>query len=153
MGAAGVKAVHVPYKGEAPAMTDLVGGRVAFMVGQASSAVPFIRSGKLVALGVTTPRRLASIPEVPTLDEAGLRGFGAYGWNVVFAPKGTPRPIVERLNVEINAVIASPEVQKSFADLGLDVLDPTTPEGASAFVSAETRKWAPVIRAAGIRAD
>lgn len=151
--AAGVKVVHVPYKGEAPAMTDLVGGRVAFMVGQASSAVPFVRSGKLLGLGVTTPRRLASIPEVPTLSEAGLSGFGAYGWNVVFAPRGTPRPIVERLNREINTVIASPAVQKSFAELGLDVLDPTTPEAAAAFVAAETGKWAPVIRAAGIRAD
>ena len=148
---AGVKAMHVPYKGEAPAMNDLLGGRVAFMVGQASTAVPHVKAGKLVGLGVTTPKRLASIPEVPTLSEAGLPGFSAYGWNVILAPKGTPRPIVDLLNREINAVIASPDVQKSFAELGLDVLDPTTPEQAAAFVETETKKWAPVIRAAGIR--
>ena len=124
---------------------------VAFMVGQASTAVPHVKSGKLVGLGVTTPKRLASIPEVPTISEAGLPGFAAYGWNVIFAPKGTPRAIVERLNKELNAVIASPEVQKSFADLGLDVLDPTTPEQAAKFVAEETKKWAPVIRAAGIK--
>ncbi len=151
--AAGVSAVHVPYKGEAPAMNDLVGGQVSFMVGQASTAVPYVKTGKLVGLGVTTPKRLASIPEVPTIAEAGLPGFAAYGWNVIFAPKGTPRHIVERLNREINAVIASPEVRKSFADLGLDVLDPTTPEQAAAFVAAETSKWAPVIRAAGVKGE
>ncbi len=151
--AAGVQAVHVPYKGEAPAMNDLVGGQVSFMVGQASTAVPYVKTGKLVGLGVTTPKRLASIPEVPTLSEAGLPGFAAYGWNVILAPKGTPRAIVDRLNKEINAVIASPEVQKQFVELGLDVLDPTTPEQAAAFVTAETRKWAPVIKAAGVKGD
>ena len=150
---AGVNVVHVPYKGEAPAMTDLLSGQVAYMVGQASTAVPYLKTGKLVGLGVTTPKRLASAPEVPTVAEAALPGFSAYGWNVIFAPKGTPRPIVERLNREINAVIASPEVQAKFADLGLDVLDPATPEGAAAFVSAETAKWAPVIKAAGIKGE
>lgn len=151
--AAGIQAVHVPYKGEAPAMNDLVGGHVSFMVGQASTAVPYVKTGKLVGLGVTTPKRLASIPEVPTLSEAGLPGFAAYGWNVMLAPKGTPRPIVDRLNKEINAVIATPEIQKQFAELGLDVLDPTTPEQAAAFVAAETNKWAPIIRAAGVKGD
>jgi tripartite-type tricarboxylate transporter receptor subunit TctC len=150
---AGVNVVHVPYKGEAPAMTDLLSGQVAYMVGQASTAVPYLKTGKLVGLGVTTPKRLASIPEVPTVAEAALPGFSAYGWNVIFAPKGTPRPIVERLNREINAVIASPEVQAKFAELGLDVLDPSTPEGAAAFVTAETVKWAPVIKAAGVKGE
>lgn len=151
--AAGLQAVHVPYKGEAPAMSDLLGGQVAFMVGQASTAVPYVKSGRLLGLGVTTPKRLASAPEVPTLSEAGLPGFEAYGWNVVLAPRGTPRPIVERLNREINAIIASPDVQRQFAELGLDVLDPTTPEQAAAFVAAETQKWGPVIRAAGVKGE
>ncbi|MEO8752813.1 MAG: tripartite tricarboxylate transporter substrate-binding protein [Casimicrobiaceae bacterium] len=92
---------------------------------------------------------MAAIPEVPTLSEAGLPGFAAYGWNAILAPKGTPRAIVDKLNREINAVIASPEVQARFAELGLDVLEPTTPESAAAFITAETSKWAPVIRAAG----
>jgi tripartite-type tricarboxylate transporter receptor subunit TctC len=150
---AGVNVVHVPYKGEAPAMADLLSGQVAYMVGQASTAVPYLKTGKLVGLGVTTPKRLASIPDVPTVAEAALPGFSAYGWNVILAPKGTPRPIVERLNREINAVIASPEVQAKFAEFGLDVLDPATPEGTAAFVTAETNKWAPVIKAAGVKSE
>jgi tripartite-type tricarboxylate transporter receptor subunit TctC len=150
---AGVEAVHVPYKGEAPAMSDLLGGQVSFMVGQASTAVPHVKSGKLVGLGITTPKRMASVPEIPTVSEAGLPGFAAYSWNVILAPKGTPRPIIDKLNREINAVIATPDVQARFAEFGLEVLDPTTPESAAAFVTAETNKWAPVIRAAGIKGE
>jgi len=151
--AAGLTAQHVPYKGEAPAMTDLLSGQVAFMVGQASSAVQYLKSGKLIGLGVTTPKRVRSIPDVPTLAEAGMPGFTAYGWNGILVPKGTPRAIVERLNREIKAVVAGPEVQKAFTDLGLDVLDPVSPEGAAAFIAAETAKWAPVIRAAGVKGE
>jgi tripartite-type tricarboxylate transporter receptor subunit TctC len=150
---AGVDVVHVPYKGEAPAMTDLLGGQIAFMVNQASSVVPLIKSGKLVGMGVTTPKRLATAPEIPTIAEAGVPGFAAYGWNVILAPKGTPREVITLLNRQINAVIASPEVKAKFDELGLDVLDPTTPESATAFVAAETAKWAPIIRAAGVQED
>jgi tripartite-type tricarboxylate transporter receptor subunit TctC len=151
--AAGVNVVHIPYKGEAPALTDLLSGQVNFMVGQASTAVPYVKNGRLIGIGLTTPKRMAAIPEVPTLSEAGLPGFAAYGWNAILAPKGTPRPIVDKLNREINAVIASPDVQARFAELGLDVLEPTTPESATAFINAETNKWAPVIRAAGVKGD
>ena len=151
--AAGVNVVHIPYKGEAPALTDLLSGQVNFMVGQASTAVPYVKNGRLIGLGLTTPKRMAAIPEVPTLSEAGLPGFAAYGWNAILAPKGTPRPIIDKLNREINAVIASPDVQARFAELGLDVLEPTTPESATAFINAETNKWAPVIRAAGVKGD
>ncbi|MFZ4761069.1 MAG: tripartite tricarboxylate transporter substrate binding protein, partial [Burkholderiaceae bacterium] len=150
---AGVDVVHVPYKGEAPAMTDLLGGQIAFMVNQASSVVPLIKSGKLNGLGVTTPKRLATAPEIPTIAEAGVPGFAAYGWNVILAPKGTPREVITLLNRQINAVIASPEVKAKFDELGLDVLDPTTPDSATAFVAAETAKWAPIIRAAGVQED
>jgi tripartite-type tricarboxylate transporter receptor subunit TctC len=148
-----LNAQHVPYKGEAPAMTDLLSGQVAFMVGQASSAVAHLKTGRLMGLGVTTPKRLKSAPDVPTLDEAGMPGFSAYGWNAILVPKGTPKAIVDRLNREINAVVAGSEVQKSFADLGLDNLEPVTPEGAAAFIAAETLKWAPVIRGAGIKGE
>ena len=151
--AAGIKATHIPYKGEAPAMTDLLGGQVSFMVGQASTAIPYVKTGRLIGLGVTTPKRLASVPAVPTLAEAGLPGFTAYGWNAMLAPKGTPRAVIQLLNKEINAAIASTEVQKTFADLGLDLVEPTTPETASAFITAETGKWAPVIQAAGIKGE
>lgn len=150
---AGLSAQHVPYKGEAPAMTDLLGGQVSFMVGQASSAVQYVKTGRLIPLGVTTPKRLASIPEVPTLAEAGLSGFAAYGWNAVLVPKGTPRAIVDKLNNDINAVIAGSDLQKVFTELGLDRLDPATPQKAALFIAAETSKWTPVIRAAGVKAD
>ena len=150
---AGVDVVHVPYKGEAPAMADLLGGQVSFMVGQASTAVPYVKNGKLIGLGITTPKRMAAVSDVLTISEAGMPGFAAYGWNAILAPKGTPRAIVDKLNREINAVIASPELKASFAELGLDVLEPTTPESAAAFITAETNKWAPVIRAAGVRAE
>ncbi len=151
--AAGIKAMHIPYKGEAPAMTDLLGGQVSFMVGQASTAVPYVKTGRLIGLGVTTPKRLSSGPAVPTIAEGGLSGFTAYGWNAVLAPKGTPRAVIDRLNRELNAAIAGAEIQKTFADLGLDLVDPTTPESASAFITAETGKWAPVIQAAGIKGE
>lgn len=150
---AGVIAQHVPYKGEAPAMNDLVSGHVAFMVGQASTAVPYVKSGKLLGLGVTTPKRLQSLPEVPTLSEAGMPGFSAYGWNAVLVPKGTPRAVIERLNREINAAIATPELQKTFAELGLERVDPVTAAGAASFIAGETSKWGPVIRAAGVKGD
>ena len=149
--AAGLKAVHVPYKGESPAMTDLLSGQVSFMVGQASTAVPYLKNGRLLGLGLTTPKRMSSIPEIPTLSEAGLPDFSAYGWNVILAPKGTPRATIDRLNKEINAVISSPEVLARFTDLGLDVLELSTPESAAQFVKNETLKWAPVIRAAGLK--
>ena len=149
--AAGVDVVHVPYKGEAPAMTDLLGGQIHYMVGQASTAAPHVKSGKLVCIGVTTPRRVPAMPELPTVAEGGLRGWSAYGWNAVLAPRGTPRAVVERLNREINAVIASAEVKAGFEQLGLDDVDPTTPDTAAAFIVNETAKWAPVIRAAGVQ--
>jgi len=148
-----IQAQHVPYKGEAPAMTDLLSGQVAFMVGQASSAAQHLKTGKLIGIGAATPKRIRAIPDIPTLDESGLRGFSAYSWNAILVPKGTPRAVVERLNREINAVVASAEVQKAFTDMGLDNLDPVTPEGAAAFINAETAKWGPVIRAAGIKGE
>jgi len=150
---AGATAQHIPYKGEAPAMTDLLSGQVSFMVGQASTAVPYVKAGKLIALGVTTPRRLASVPDVPTLAESALPGFSAYGWNAVLVPKGTPRAVIERLNAEINAAVGSPELQKTFDDLGLDRMDQMTPEGAHAFIVSETNKWRPVIQGAGVKGE
>ncbi len=134
-------------------MNDLLGGQVHYMVGQASTAAPHVKAGKLTGIGVTTPRRVSAMPDVPTIAEAGLPGFSAYGWNAILVPKGTPRPIVERLNKEINAVIASAEVKAGFEKLGLDFVDPSTPESATAFINAETAKWAPVIRAAGIQGE
>ena len=134
-------------------MKDLLSGEIAYMVNQASSSVPYLKSGQLVALGVTTPKRVPSIPDVPTVAEAGIPGFAGYGWNAILVPKGTPRAVIDKLNREINIVIASPEVQAKFVELGLGNVDPTTPETATAFIAGETKKWAPVIKAAGIKGD
>jgi len=150
---AGVEATHVPYKGEAPAMNDLLGGQVHYMVGQASTAAPHVKAGRLLGLGVTTPKRVSAMPDIPSVAEAALPGFSAYGWNAILAPKGTPRAIVDRLNQEISAVIRSADIKTGFDQLGLDFVDPTTPETATAFINAETAKWAPVIRAAGIQGE
>lgn len=100
--AAGLQVRHVPYRGEAPAVQDLPAGHVPFMVGAPSFAEPYVKSGKLAGLGVTTPKRLASMPSIPTIDEE-LPGFSAFGWNVILAPKNTPRPVIDLLNREINA--------------------------------------------------
>lgn len=149
--AAGVNVLHVPYKGEAPAMTDLLGGQIHYMVGQASTAAPYVKAGKLIGIGVTTPRRVTAMSDIPTIAEGGLPGWSAYGWNAVLAPRGTPRSIIELLNREINAVIAGPDIKTGFDKLGLDYVDPTTPESATVFIANETAKWAPVIRAAGVQ--
>ena len=149
--AAGVNVLHVPYKGEAPAMTDLLGGQIHYMVGQASTAAPHVKAGKLIGIGVTTPRRVTAMSDIPTIAEGGLPGWSAYGWNAVLAPRSTPRSIIEFLNREINAVIAGPDIKTGFDKLGLDYVDPTTPESATVFIANETAKWAPVIRAAGVQ--
>lgn len=148
--AAGVDVVHVPYRGEGPALADLLSGQVSFMVNQASSVAPYVKAGKLIGIGVTTPARFAPTPEVPTLAEGGLTGFNANAWNVLLAPKGTPPAIVQKLNKAVNEVLASPETRARFADLGVDVVPPSTPESTAAFISAETARWAPIIRSVGV---
>ena len=145
----GTKIVHVPYKGGGPSIVDLVAGNIQLIFATAASAVPHINTGKLRALGVTTAKRSALVPDLPTLSEAGVKGFDANNWYGVLVPAKTPRPIINRLNREIVAVLNLPDVKKILFASGLDAA-PSTPEQFGAYIRSEKDKWEKVIKAAGL---
>lgn len=145
---AGVKITHVPYKGRAMAIPDLLGGHITMMFDNLPSALPVIKEGKLRALGVTSLRRSASAPDIPTLAEQGLSGFQADSWFAIFAPATTPKDVVAKLNTELNRIFTLPDVQAKLKTLGLDpVLG--TPEALASFQKAEIAKWAKVVKDSG----
>jgi tripartite-type tricarboxylate transporter receptor subunit TctC len=145
----GINVIHVPYRGDAPALTDTISGQVQATLSTPAASLEYVRAGKLRALGVTTATRLGSLPEVPTIAEA-VPGYEASTWNGVGAPKGTPREIVEKLNREINAGLADPRIKARIADLGSMPL-PLTPAEFGKLLARDTDKWAKVIRAANIK--
>lgn len=149
---AGVKMTHVPYKGGGPAMIDLVGGQVQLVFATAASAVPQIKGGRIKGIAVTTAKRSALMPNLPTISEAGLPGFDANNWYGVLAPAKTPRPIIMRLNSEITKVLAMPDVKNFLFNQGLDPA-PGTPEKFGAYIKSETAKWAKVVKASGAKAN
>ena len=150
--AIGAKLVHVPYKGAAPVMTDLVGGQVDFHFASYPAALPLVQSGKLKALAITSKRRHPGLPNVPTMIEAG---FADFDWHVFYglvAPAGTPTPIVNRINTELRAALSDPATRKALADRGIDsVAGP--PELFSAFLTAERSKFAIAVKASGATVD
>ena len=148
----GVEATHVPYRGSAPMAADLIAGRLDFASDALASLVPFVREGRVRALAIATPERAAALPDVPTFAQAGLPGYEAYTWNVVFAPAGTPAPVIATLNAALNGVVAEPEVSRRLEEMGQPAVTGTTPEGTAAFVAAELAKWAPVVQASGATA-
>jgi tripartite-type tricarboxylate transporter receptor subunit TctC len=145
----------VPYKGTGPAMTDLVGGRVDFMCDQTTNTLPQIRSGNVKVYGVTTGTRLASLPEVPTLDEQGMKGFELVVWNGLFAPKGTPKPALAKLVGALQGAVADPVFKTRMAELGAEPvpIEKATPDSLGTLLRAEIDKWAPIIRKSGVFAD
>ena len=149
---AGVKIPVIAYRGSAPAANDLLGGHIPLAVVDIPSVLELVRSGKLRALGVTSSKRPASLPEVPTLAEAGLPGYDSVGWFGLVAPGGTPSEIVTRLNAAFVKAMQKPEFVAQFRALGVE-LAPTTPEGFRQFIGSEGAKWAKVIAEAGIKAD
>jgi tripartite-type tricarboxylate transporter receptor subunit TctC len=149
---AGIDIVIVQYKGGGPALTDTIAGQVQMNIGSAVQNVPQVRTGKLRALGVGGPRRLAALPEVPTFSEAGLPGAEATNWWGIVAPAGTPVAVVQRLQSEIGAIVDSPETQKRFELEGADVLHMTGAEFGQ-HLAAETAKWTRVVKQAGIKAE
>ena len=149
---AGVKMTHVPYKGGGPAMIDLVGGQVQLVYATAASAVPQIKAGKIKGLAVTTAKRSALMPNIPTIAESGLPGFEANNWYGLLAPANTPRAIVVRLNTEVAKVLMMPDVKNFLFNQGLDPA-PGTPEQFGAYIKAEMAKWAKVVKDSGARAD
>lgn len=148
----GADMLHIPYKGSGPAMTDLVGGQVLTMCETVPAAIGMIKGGKLRALAVTTAQRISMLPDVPTAAEAGLPGIEVTSLFGVLVPAGTPKPIVERLNADIQKVLAMPETQEQMLQQGAYVLK-STPEQASARVREEIAQWAKVIREAHITSD
>jgi tripartite-type tricarboxylate transporter receptor subunit TctC len=150
---AGVDAVHVPYRGEGPALNDLLGKRISFSFHGVSTTADHIKAGTVRAIAVTGPNRSPLLPQTPTMQEAGLTNYEAYTWSVVLAPAGTSREIVNRLNAAVNTVVKQPRIQQRFMELGFQVVTDSTPETAAEHIRREEDKWAPVIKAAGIRAN
>jgi tripartite-type tricarboxylate transporter receptor subunit TctC len=145
----GAKAQHVPYRGSAPALAGVVAGDVQFMMVDLAVAIPTIRAGKVVAYGVTSSVRAAGMPDLPTLAEAGLPGYAASGWFTVVAPAGTPRLIIDRINGILVAAIKRPDIEQRLTTLAIQPLT-STPDEAAALIPAEIKKWAQVIKDAGI---
>ena len=150
--AAGFDAVHVPYKGGAPALNDLIGGQISFMIENMPGTMPFVKSGKLRALAITSTARSPLEPALPTMAESGVPGYEVVGWQGLFAVAGTPHEIVARLQAEVAKVLRLPEVRERLAALGADGVG-STPEEFASFVRAEHARWGSVIREKGIRSE
>jgi tripartite-type tricarboxylate transporter receptor subunit TctC len=155
MSTVGIDLTTVPYKGTAPAMSDLVGGQVDLLCDQTTQTVQQIKSGKVKAIGTTSPRRLSQLPDVPTLAEQGLTGFELGVWHGLYAPRGTPKAVIDRLNAALQATIKDPGFRARLAEFGVEPvsLDLATPQGLRGHLAKEIEKWGPIIRKAGIYAD
>lgn len=149
---AGVKMIHVPYKGASPALVDVVAGHIEVYFGAMVSVIPHVKSGRLRPLGVTSLKRTAAAPEVPTLDEQGLKGFETGSWFGMAAPAGTPREIITKLHGEVTRIIKQPEVTERIASEGADFIG-NTPEEFTEFVKTEIVKWGKVVKLSGARVD
>ena len=149
---AGIQMLHVPYKGDTPALVDLVGGQVHLMFGTAVSFLPYVKAERLRAVAVTNPKRSPVVPNVPTIAESGLPGFEALQWFGVFVPAGTARDIVSRLNADIVKSLHLPDVRERLVGLGAEVVG-NAPEQFAAFQKADSAKWAKIVRASGAKVD
>ncbi len=141
--------LHVPYKGTGPAITDLIGGQVQVMISTFASALPHVKSGRLRALGVTSAKRSAATPEVPTLMESGVPDYDFSTWYALFVPAGAPRPVIDKLNQVTRQALAADDMKQKFDAQGLEAWS-NTPAELGAYLRAETEKWGKVVRAAGI---
>lgn len=149
---AGVEMLHIPYKGSAPAMADVVGGQVQLMFADAPTALPQIKANRVRALGVGSPKRSALAPELPTIDESGLAGYDAYSWAAVVAPAGTPKPIITKLNADIVRALSDPEIKQRLLVAGAEAM-PTTPEQFGTMLKTEMTKWSQIVKTRNIQAD
>jgi tripartite-type tricarboxylate transporter receptor subunit TctC len=145
----------VPYKGTGPAMNDLLGGQVDFMCDQTTNTTSQIKAEKIKVYGVTSKKRVPSLPNVPTMDEAGLKGFEVSIWHALYAPKGTPKPVIDKLTKGLQDALKDATVKQRFADLGSEPVaeNRATPEAHRAMLKAEIDRWAPIIKKAGVYAD
>jgi tripartite-type tricarboxylate transporter receptor subunit TctC len=151
--AGGLEMTHVPYKGSAPMDTDLMGGQISLAFDATPTALPLAQSGKLRALGAGMLKRLSALPDLPTLDEQGLKGYECYTWNAILAPAGTPAAVVDKLNAAANKALDDPAVIGSLQKAGIDPTPGSSPATTAQFVKAELDKWAPIIKASGAQVD
>ncbi len=151
----GIKPTEVPYRGTGPAMNDIIGGQVDYLCDQIVNVAPQVQADTIKAFAIAQSERARSLPGVPTTDEAGLPDYKVQVWNAMFLPKGTPRPILDKLNEALVAALASPAVQARFAELGADVpsRELQSPEGLQSFIKSEIERWTPVIKKAGAVLD
>lgn len=151
----GVELNTIPYKGTGPAMNDLLGGQVDLLCDQTTQTVPLIKDGRVKVYGVTSLNRLSALPDVPTLNEQGLKGFEVKVWHGMYAPKGTPAPVLDKINAALRTAMQDPMVKQRLAELSSDIpsMDKISPAGLKTHLDAEITKWAPVIMKAGIYAD
>lgn len=151
----GVDLNTIPYKGTGPAMNDLLGGQVDLLCDQTTQTVPMIKEARVKAFGATTLKRLAALPNLPTLDEQGLKGFEVKVWHGMYVAKGTPKPILDKINAALVAAMNDPMVKQRLSDLSSEIVsaDKMTPAGLKTHLEAEIAKWGPVIKKAGIYAD
>jgi tripartite-type tricarboxylate transporter receptor subunit TctC len=146
---AGVDILHVPYKGSSQALVDVMAGQVTMLFDNAPSSIPFIEQGKLRAIAVTSTKRLPNLPDVPTIDEAGVKGYESLSWSGIMAPAGTPRRVIDRLNAAIEKILRDPEVRQRFASLGVEPVG-GPPEAFARHIRAESEKWSRVVKTANI---
>jgi tripartite-type tricarboxylate transporter receptor subunit TctC len=151
--AGGLQAVHVPYRGSAPMMADLVAGQIAIAFDALPTVLPQVQGGRIRAIGGGMATRARAMPDLPTLQEQGVAGFECYTWNAILAPAKTPTRIVGQVSEAINKALADPAVLKRLEDAGVDPTPGSTPEKLSAFIKAELAKWAPIIQASGAQMD
>ncbi|OYU98501.1 MAG: MFS transporter [Burkholderiales bacterium PBB5] len=149
---AGIKLLHVPYRGSAPAITDLIGGQVQSMFDNAPSALPHVKAGRLRALAITSAQRSPLLPELPTVAESGLPGFDMQSWFALAAPAGTPKPLIERLNAELRKALAAPDVRQRLQDMAATA-EPGSPEQLRALIASELKRWDKVVKQAGVKID
>lgn len=148
----GIDIVHIPYRGSGPMLTDLLGGQVQLAMSGAAAPLPHVRAGKLRVLGIGDSVRSPSLSEFPTIAEAGVPGFETIQWSGIYAPKGTPKPIIDKLNAEIVKILKTPEFKKQLADAGFDdVTGPNTPEAWRKLVADEVTKWSKIVNEAKLK--
>jgi tripartite-type tricarboxylate transporter receptor subunit TctC len=148
----GMKMLHVPYRGSAPAVTDLLGGQVQSMFDNTPSAMPHVKAGKLRAIAVTSAQRLPLLPDVPTVSESGFPGFDVQSWFAIAAPTGTPRAVTDKLNAALNKALAAPDVRQRMNDLAATP-EPGTPEQVRTFAMSEIKRWREVVQQSGARVN
>jgi tripartite-type tricarboxylate transporter receptor subunit TctC len=149
---AGIKMVHIPYKGTSPAITDTIAGQTQILFGSVAATLPQMKSGRFKGIAVSTPKRIAAAPEIPTVSESGLKGYEVILWHGMIAPKGLPKPILDRVNGELNKILQNKDMQDKLAGDGVSSAG-GTPEQFAALIKRDIEVWRKVVQKAGVKAE